>query len=86
MAKKSFNNPTEIRDRKGLDLLISDNVKQEQEPVREQDYSVPTYIHSNVRVRRDLREKIYAMKGKTGMQITDIYTMIFEEYFKNNPL
>ncbi|NLY19674.1 MAG: hypothetical protein GXZ08_00095 [Tissierellia bacterium] len=44
------------------------------------------YTTSNVRVRKDLRTKIYMLRAKTGMTLQDTYTEIFDYYFKNNPL
>lgn len=82
MAKKTFNNPTKVSQRKGLDILINEPQTGE-EYHKEDKYS---YTTSNVRVRNDFREKIYTLKGRTGKSITDIYNMIFDEYFKKNPL
>ena len=45
-----------------------------------------TYTTSNVRVRKDLRTKIYMLRAKSGMTLQDTFTEIFEYYFKNNPI
>lgn len=45
-----------------------------------------TYTTSNVRVRKDLRTKIYMLRAKSGMTLQDTFSEIFEYYFKNNPL
>lgn len=84
MAKKDFTNPIQGKNRKGIDILISNNTK-----VTEQPSSVEpkvTYTTSNVRISDVNREMIYTLKGRTGMSLTDLYNMIFKEYFKNNPL
>lgn len=46
----------------------------------------PSYITSNVRVRKDLRAKIYMLRAKSGMTLQDTFSVIFKYYFKNNPL
>lgn len=86
MAKKTFKTPTETTERKGLNLLISDDTDISHKIDKKNYYAQSDYITSNVRVRKDLREKIYTLKGRTGKNIVEIYTMIFEEYFRNNPL
>lgn len=82
MAKKTFNKPI-TGERKGLALLIQN---EQNEKETESYYAQSNYINSTVRVRKDFREKIYTLKGRTGKSITDIYDMIFEDYFKKNPL
>ena len=44
------------------------------------------YVTSNVRVRRDLRSKIYMLRAKSGKTLQDTYTDMFEYWFENNPL
>lgn len=80
MAKKTFSNPTQATVRKGINILIGDVPEVDNDRVEE------IYVTSNVRVRKDYREKIYTLKGRTGKTITEIYNMIFDEYFNNNPV
>lgn len=80
MAKK-FNNPTQVNERKGIHLLIEDQPKEViSEKKNDEKIKYSTY---NVRVRQDYKEKIYGIKGRTGKSFTEIFDMIFDEYFKN---
>ena len=45
-----------------------------------------TYTISNVRVRKDLRTKIYMLRAKPGMALQDTLAEIFEYYFQKKPL
>lgn len=80
--KKNFNNPTKVEKRKGINLLVGKEEEEKQIDVPVED----EYTTSNVRVRKDLRTKIYMLRAKTGMTLQDTYTEIFDYYFKNNPL
>ncbi|MDO5666038.1 MAG: hypothetical protein Q4G63_12395 [Bacteroidia bacterium] len=81
MAKKSFDNPLKGTERKGIDMLISDPTKSEQKKGATKKYTT-----SNVRISDEHRVKVYTLKGQTGLSITEIYNMIFDYYFKNNPI
>ena len=80
--KKDFSNPTNIEKRKGIELLVGQTQDEEKNNVPIED----EYVTSNVRVRRDLRSKIYMLRAKSGKTLQDTYTDMFEYWFENNPL
>lgn len=83
--KKDFSNPTNVEKRTGFHLLVGS--EEENKDKKEVDVPVEEeYTTSNVRVRKDLRTKIYMLRAKSGMTLQDTFSEIFEYYFKNNPL
>lgn len=81
--KKDFSNPSNVEKRTGINLLVGSQTDKNNSvdiPVEDE------YTTSNVRVRKDLRTKIYMLRAKSGMTLQDTYTEIFDYYFKNNPL
>lgn len=81
MVKKKFNNPTQVTERKGVQLLI-DEPPYTPKSEEKEEIKYSTY---NVRVRQDFKEKLYNVKGRTGKSFADIFDMIFEDYFERNP-